>query len=357
VVAVLATVQIFSQSLRYEAARLLSGSPELIVQQMMAGRHHPVSAAMAEEIRKIPGVGRVSPRVWGYYFDALTGANYTLLDWRRDQVGGDSLDLLRGRMPGTSGECAVGRGVADSRGLELGDDLIMVDADNIGESFQVTGIFSAPSNLLTNDLVVLPEADLRHFFGMPQDQATDLVVRIRNEREVNTVAAKIKTLFPASRPITRQEVLRTYDAVFDWRGGMLLLIFSTALLAFIILIWNKGSGLSAEEKREIGILKAIGWDTHDVLLLKFFEGLLLSLAAFLSGLLLAYGLMALAGGAFLLRPLKGWSVLFPSFRPEIVIDPYSIATLAFLAVVPYLAATILPSWKAAVTDPDLVMRH
>jgi hypothetical protein len=45
-----------------------------------------------------------------------------------------------------------------------------------------------------------------------------------------------------------------------------------AILAFAILAWEKASGLSADEKREIGILKAIGWETGDVLKMKFWEG-------------------------------------------------------------------------------------
>jgi len=357
IVAILATVQIFSQSMKNEAARLLSDAPELVVQQLLAGRHQLISQSLAADIESIPGVDKVSPRFWGYYYDVLTGANYTLLGRGEIQPADSNLSLLEGRLPEDESECAIGAGVAKMRGLQVGDDLILVDATNLGRSYMICGVFSTSSNLLTNDLVVMTDEELGHFFAMPSGYATDLTVGVRNPREVNTVAAKIKKKYPSSRPITRQEILRTYDAVFDWRSGMLLVVCSSALLAFAILIWNKGSGLSAEERREIGILKAIGWDTSDILLLKFWEAMLLAAAACLTGLLLAYGHMALAGAALLLRPLRGWSVLFPAFQPVITLDLYSIATLLFLAIVPYLAASILPSWKAAVTDPDLVMRY
>jgi ABC-type lipoprotein release transport system permease subunit len=39
------------------------------------------------------------------------------------------------------------------------------------------------------------------------------------------------------------------------------------------------------------------------------------------------------------------------------IDPYQVATLFFLTVVPYTAATIIPSWGAATIDPDTIMRQ
>ena len=32
-----------------------------------------------EEIKKIWGVQSVKPRLWGYYYDATNGANYTLM--------------------------------------------------------------------------------------------------------------------------------------------------------------------------------------------------------------------------------------------------------------------------------------
>ncbi len=32
------------------------------------------------------------------------------------------------------------------------------------------------------------------------------------------------------------------------------------------------------------------------------------------------------------------------------------ATLFFLTVVPYTVATVVPAWRAAITDPDAVMR-
>ena len=94
--------------------------------------------------------------------------------------------------------------------------------------------------------------------------------------------------FPDTRAITRDEILKTYSAVFDWRGGIIIAILAGAVLAFLIFAWDKAAGLSAEEKREIGILKAIGWETADVLQMKFWEGLVVSLSAFLAGVILAY---------------------------------------------------------------------
>jgi ABC-type lipoprotein release transport system permease subunit len=129
-----------------------------------------------------------------------------------------------------------------------------------------------------------------------------------------------------------------------------------ALAAFLLLAWDKATGLSAEEKREIGILKALGWETSDVLLLKFWEGAVISLSSFLIGVLLAYAHVFFTSATVFEPALKGWSVLYPEFRLRPAVSAYHAAVLFFLTVVPYTVATIIPSWRAATIDPDAVMR-
>jgi ABC-type lipoprotein release transport system permease subunit len=191
---------------------------------------------------------------------------------------------------------------------------------------------------------------------MPADFATDLTVQVRNKKEVATVAAKIQQIFPDTRPILRDEIMRTYEAVFDWRAGIILVVLSGALLAFLIFTWDKATGLSAEERREIGILKAIGWETADVLQLKFWEGLTVSLTAFLLGTIFAYVHVFWAAAPLFATVVKGWSILYPNFRLTPFLSVFQIAVLFFFTVAPYTVATIIPSWRAATIDPDQVMR-
>jgi len=352
-IAILASVLFLTHALKTEATHLLANAPELVVQRVAAGRHDLIPTATIAKIRDLPGVAAVSPRYWGYYYDALTKGNYTLLGVVSPP---DGLQMIEGRQPAGDNECAIGQGVAKARKVSVGDELILIDSSNLGTVLTVVGVFRSASDLLTNDLVVLAQEDLIRFFGFPSGYATDLAVEVFNPAEVNTIAGKIKRLLPDSRPITRSEILRTYTGVFNWRSGMMLTVFSAALIAFCILAWDKATGISAEEKREIGILKALGWETSDILELKFWEGIVISISALLFGLLTAY-LHVFFWEATLLAPvIKGWSVLFPKFQLTPHVDFYQLLTISFLTVTPYVASTVIPSWKAAVTDPDTAMR-
>ncbi len=352
-IAALSSVLFLTGSLKNEATLMLQEAPDIIVQRTMAGRHDLIPTGYAEEIKKIRGVGTVSPRYWGYYYDALVEANYTLLG---AGSGTETLNLLAGRLPTKNSECSLGAGVAELRGSGDSGELILVNSRNTGVLFTVTGIFQSASSLLTNDLVVLTDSSLIDFFGFPPGQATDISVEVRNMSEVPTVAAKIRQMFPDTRPITRRELVRTYDMVFNWRSGMMLTVFCAAVISFCIMAWDKATGISAEEKQEIGILKAIGWDTSDVLALKCWEGLIIALSSFLLGIILAFVHIFFFDAFILAAVIKGWSVLFPAFDLTPHLNLFHIFIMGFLSIAPYMACTVLPTWKAAITDPETVMR-
>jgi lipoprotein-releasing system permease protein len=356
VIFILGSILFLSYSFKREAVLILENSPELIVQRTMAGRHELIPTDMAPAIEMIPGVSRVEPRYWGYYYDSIVGANYTVLS-AAGSIS-ETNRLLKGRLPGPddTGTVAVGSGVARARFAGVDDDLIMISASGAPLDLRVVGVFDTASELLASDLIVVGRKDFTELFGLPPGMATDLVVNVPHGEEAPVIARKIHERFPDTRPILRSEIIRTYDAVFGWRSGLVLTIFAGALAAFIILAWDKATGLSAEEKREIGILKALGWETSDILEMKFWEGLVISLSSFLTGVILAYVHVFFFGASVFAPALEGWSVLYPKFRLVPYIDPYQIATLMMLTVIPYIASTIIPSWKAAITDPDEVVR-
>jgi lipoprotein-releasing system permease protein len=342
IVFLLASVLLFTHALREEASILLKGAPEMVVQRLVAGRHELIPVNYMERIGAIRGVNSIKARLWGYYYDPIAGANYTLMV-------ADDPDL-------TPGSIVVGEGVSRTRLASPGDTLEFRTYQGVTIELEIKKTFSSESGLVSSDLILISEDDFRKVFGTPKEYATDLVLTVRNPRELPTVALKVAELLPDTRQILREELLRTYDAIFNWRGGVLLAILFGAVLAFIIFAWDKASGLSVEEKREIGILKAIGWETSDIIRMKFWEGLVVSLSSFLMGILLAY-IHVFFTSFMLFEPvLKGWAVLYPEFKITPFIDSAQVASLFFLTVVPYTVATIIPSWRAAIVDPDSVMR-
>ncbi|HYG35006.1 MAG TPA: FtsX-like permease family protein [Clostridia bacterium] len=342
IVFVLASIFFFTGSIKREASLVLKGSPEVVVQKLVAGRHDLVPESYLTRISGLPGVKNARGRLWGYYFEPTVGANLTVMVSDADVVRQETM--------------VIGKGVARTFQLQKGQVMRFQCADGTERDFRVAEVLSPESELLASDLVLVSTQDFQRLFGVKKGFYTDLVLEVRNSKETATVAEKIKRLLPDTRPILRSEILRTYEAIFDWRGGLLLFTLGGAALAFIIFAWDKATSLSFEERREIGILKAVGWETSEVIALKTWEGIVVSLTSFLIGTIAAYVHVFVASYVLFEPVLKGWSVLYPQFHLIPFVGPYELVALLFLTVVPYTAATIVPCWRAAIIDPDEVMR-
>lgn len=376
IVFILASTMFFTHSIKKEASLILKGAPEIVVQKIVAGRHDLLPVSYIDTIKNIRGVAAVESRLWGYYYDSLVSANYTLLT---PPANGSSADAIKSSAKTTvvesesgadnskplfelngavlePGTLIIGNGIARLRDIGKGDYMPFRAFDGNVLNFKIAGTLSSQSELVSSDLMLITGEDFRKLFGIDNSNVTDVTVAVNNPSEVEMVASKIRKRLPEARPIIRDEILRTYDSIFNWRGGMMIVIFSAAVLAFVIFAWDKASGLSAGERREIGILKAVGWETSDIIQMKFWEGAMVSLTAFFTGVIMAYVHVFFTGSLVFEPALKGWSSLYPNFELTPFVNLEQLTTLFFLTVVPYTVATIVPIWRAATIDPDSAMR-
>jgi ABC-type lipoprotein release transport system permease subunit len=342
VVFLIGSVMLFSTSVREEALFLFNDAPEMVLQKRTAGRHDLLSSHYAEKIAEMEEVGPVRSRLWGYSYDPVTGANYTL-------IVPETID------PG-EGNIIIGEGVSRTR-LVFEDD-VMEFKNSRGDfvNYHVKEILPSGSERVSSDLVLMSAGDFRKLFNIPNNYYTDLTIQVRDPAKRAEIAGRIRKLFPETALISKDEILGTYHHSMSWRRGIKVIVLAGMLLALLILAWDKASGLSEEEKKEIGILKAIGWQRTDLLLMKFWEGFGISLSSFLLGLLFAYFHVFFTDSALFEPILKGWAVLYPDFKLVPFLDPLQIFALFLLALLPYTFATVLPVWRAMDIDPDAALR-
>ncbi|RJR42033.1 MAG: ABC transporter permease [Desulfobacteraceae bacterium] len=343
VVFLVSSVVFFSSAVRKEAMSVLESSPEMIVQRTVGGRHELMPISYAEKIATIRGTASVRPRLWGYYYHQASKANYTI--------------MVPEKYPLPDDRIKVGDGVLKSWANANGREFYFRTCNGEPLVLKAEESFEEDSDLVTADLILMSENVFRKISGVPEGYATDLTVRIRNENEALVIAEKVSRILPDSRPILKSEIARTYSSVFDWRSSYIIVLMSGAFLAFFIFAWEKATGLSAEEKTEIGILKGLGWDTSDILAMKFWEGAAVSFTAFLLGIIAAFIHVFMASATLFEHALKGWSIIYPKFDLAPAVDLYQITVLFFLTVVPYTLITVIPTWKVSVMDPDTAMRN
>ena len=154
VVFLLASVVLLTDSLKKEASIILQDSPEMIVQRMPGGRHDLIPLSYAANIRQIGSITDVRTRLWGYYYDPVVGANYTLM------VPDDS-SLAPGNI-------IIGEGVSRVRLAYEGDTLEFRTFDGSILELTVENTLPRETALISSDLILVSEDDFRRLSGVPR---------------------------------------------------------------------------------------------------------------------------------------------------------------------------------------------
>jgi ABC-type lipoprotein release transport system permease subunit len=360
--ALLSSVFLITGSIKHELHSTVDALPQITVQKIKAGRHYDIETAIADEIIGISGVSEAIPRVWGYYYFENAGVNFSLvgIDQYEQQYKNSFNNVVKKfdfDKLNSADQMVVGMGVKKIMNESYYSKYFnFIKPDGTFKQVTIAGTFESETELESNDMILMSKESVREIFDIAENKATDIVVKVPNPEEVTTIASKIKLMYPDTRVISSTDLKVSYQNIFDYKSGVFLALFTVTLFTFFMIIYDKASGLSSEEKREIGILKAIGWRVDDVLKEKFYESFILSFLAFLMGTVLAFGFVYLFQAPLLREIFVGYSQLKTSFELPFIFDIQTLFLVFFLSVPIYIAATIIPSWRAATLEVDEVIR-
>lgn len=357
-VTLLAAVIFLTESLRSEAARATASLPDVVVQRLIAGRPSTVHASDVAALGRIDSVRRARIRVWGYVFLPAIQGNVTIVGVPKGepllgQVGGalaSGRDLVYG-----AHEMVTGANFARTMGLVVGDQLGL-PAAKPSPPLKLVGVFGSPVELYTADVLLCDEDDARAILGLGPDEGTDIALDVANPEEARVVAGTVIDRMPDARVVDKRILARVYTLSYGRRAGLLLAASIPALIALLVLAWDRASGVGPEEQREIAILKAVGFGTRHVLWVKLIESLMVASLATALGLLAAYAWVFWLGAAGLRPALAGWSVLYPTVPLTPAVDFAQLIGIAAAVVGPFVGLSVVPAWRAAVVDPMAAMR-
>ncbi len=356
-VMLVAAVLFLTESLRAEAARAQTALPDVVVQHLVGGRPGVVSDDDAKLLVSIDSVASVRPRVWGYMFLPALQGNVTIVGVASGAPTLDGVGTLEaGRdLRHEAHEMVAGATLARYLGLAIGDTLGLPSAKP-SPQLHLVGTFGSAVDLYAADVVLCDDADARAILGLADGEATDLAVELKNPEEARVVAGTVIDRMPGARVVEKSTLARVYTLAYGRRAGLLFAACIPALIALIVLALDRSSGLSPEERREIAILKAVGFSIRDVLVSKMLEALLVACAATAAGLLLAYAWVFWFGAPGLRGALVGWSVLYPQTKLTPAVDLAQLLGIAAATVGPFVGMSILPAYRAAIIEPMEAMR-
>jgi putative ABC transport system permease protein len=178
------------------------------------------------------------------------------------------------------------------------------------------------------------------------------VVRVSDPARLTEVRQKITELgFGSFSIVDEIDQIRTVfliiDSVLGLLGGISLLVASFGIANTMIMS-------ILERTREIGIMKAIGAEDREIKLIFFVEAAVIGVVGGVMGVLIAWGIDALANRLayrFVLKPQGASFIDFFSLPIYL-----SVGAILFALIVSILAA-LYPASRAARIDPVRALRH
>lgn len=343
----------------------IENMPEITVQKTAGGRLENIPVDRVWELEKFPGVANVSPRVWGYYFFSHRrlkneGVNFTLvgLDLYQDEYKDSLKSLTYSRFKSLEdGELLLGERAMETVRLGYFEDFFdFYTPKNEKIRTPIGAVVDELEGFEDTGMMILPKAKVRQILGMNEDEATDIILHVPNKDEVDTISAKISELYPDTRVVTKADLFSAYNALFDYKSGIFLALFLSSAFALFLLIFEKSSGLGAQERQEIGILRALGWKISNVIGVKFAEHAVLVLMAFISSAILSYIYVFLFNAPILRSLFYSKNELTPPFDLTPHVDIIMILGMGVLVAALYLALVLIPIWRSSIIDPSESVR-
>jgi ABC-type lipoprotein release transport system permease subunit len=355
-----------SEGVEQEARDSVRFGADLYVSGDQFGRRVPIPLEAVNQIAKIEGVQEVIPRIVGSINLGAESENAVMVGMPVEKFP-SAVTCVEGRLPrpGNRNELVVGTELARRLKLHVGDLLPPFYHNSKGDRIsEVVGLFDSDVSLWQARLVLTSFDTAAEVFDQP-DLATDLLVQCRagyQESVTSTLQREIALSPNSSSPVvrarvtSREELQAIIPAGLLHRGGIFNLHFVLAFAVGIpVVLVTSGLGLS-ERRREVGILKATGWQTDEVLLRGAVESLVLSLAAACIAILLAFVWLQWFNGYWIASLFLNGIDAAPALRVPFRLAPIP-ALLAFLlSFVLVMTGTLYSSWRAAIVAPIEAMR-
>lgn len=207
------------------------------------------------------------------------------------------------------------------------------------------------SNLFANDYIILDINLARKIANIDENFITNITLNVPNSLEISSVKNKILSLDNSLIVVTKDELLSEYENIFNYKGGVFLVLYIFVFLTFSLILYQRYSQTNSNEKKQIAILKALGYSIKDLLKIKVVENFIIAFCAYILGVIFAYSYIFYFDAFLLKNIFIGFSSLGNDFIVPLYIDLSSLLTIFIFFIVPFLSAVLIPTWKIATVEP------
>jgi lipoprotein-releasing system permease protein len=327
--------------------------------------------AMAEKIRRLPGVESASPVVYSTVLitgiGESSGALIKGIDFDRERPGAAWLQRLEaGAIPAAGGAregLLLGRELALRIGAQVGDIVDIVTASStlypLGlmpkrKRFLVTGIFNTGLYEFDNSTALVAIGVAQKLFGL-EGRASYVQVKLKDIFAAPQTGERIKAVLPAAVYITTwMELNKSLFSALKLEKNIMFLTITLIVIVAALNIIATLILMVMEKTRDIGILMAMGATPRMINRIFFLQGALIGVIGTALGVGLGLGWCALANAFELIKiPVDIYQISYVPFRMR----PLDLALIIGVTLLISFVSTLFPARRAAKIDPVVALKY
>lgn len=309
-----------------------------------------------ETLRGIPGT-RASPVLSGQALVRIGGTDVAValsgmipsqvrdVTVIADDMVAGSIDALDANTNGI----IIGDALAKRMALSLGGVMSLAVGDGQTHFLQIVGLFHTGRMNYDESQAFLNLKRAQSLLGKP-NRVNNIIVKLADPYQARPIATEIEAS-GGYKSVSWQEATEDLMASLAIRNVIVYAVVGAVLVVAALGIYNVISTIVMEKRRDIAILKSIGFHGKDIQLVFVMEGLLLGVAGSAVGLIFGAGLMWLLGRVTMKYPGSSEPIALPVDWSLWVF----LLGLAF-AMGASLFAAFLPARKGARVNPAEILR-
>lgn len=346
----LSTVIFIKSSLQNEILKTLESHNDFIIQREFGGRIFDIENQLEDRLKNIYGVKNITKRVYGRYkflsedvYFTIIGVDFSNLNKELKNLGLQNI---------SNDEMIVG--------FEVDNLLKKYKYTNYYDFFlpnkeikkvKIAKVLEKESNIISSDIIILDINLARDILDINRDFSTNIAFDVPNELERTNIKQKLQRLDLDLNIIQKEDILKKYETIFNYKGGVFLILYLVVLFAFIMILYQRYSQVNINERKQIAIFKAIGYSVRDIIKIKMSENFVVAFVSYLFGVLLAYFFVFILNAPI----LKNIFIDFSNIKNDFIIYPYiefsTFVTLFLFFMVLFLSSVLIPVWKISAINP------
>lgn len=362
IVFMISSVLFISNSLKKEVFSTLNNQSDFVIQKTNNGKIFDTPTSWIDDFSSINGVKNIQQRVYGQYYFMPENVYFTIIgvDFFEENTSKNIKELLSVLNISDflqNDSMIIGNGIKkifDKYHYFDSYDFKLLNKQSL--NLKIFKDLPQEANLVANDLIIMDINLAKKILNINEENSTDIVLNVPNDLEKQNIKEQLILKHSNIRILQKEALKKEYENMFNYKGGIFLVLFIIVIFTFILILYQRYSMISSSDKKEIGILKAVGWSIKDIIKLKIIENFIVGFMAFIIGVIVAYIFVFILNAPILKNIFIGFSNVQNDFILNANIEFSTLITLFLFFIIPFLSAVLIPVWKIAVIDANESMK-